>query len=472
MGASFLTRCSESVSRLLRAFYRCAQLETNAAIAPDLPTNAGFFELDSGLLCYGRVAGAQPASDTDAIIPRVMARADRGADVPLPFDPEEVIANLRMERYHTAQKDASQNGSSMVRRAYYAIRPIMPVRVRRHLQRLSLRGWSRIRFPQWPVDRTADRLHEWCLALALKASGMEEIPFIWFWPEGASACASITHDVETGSGRDFCDRLMRINDSFAIKTAFQIVPEQRYEVRPAFLDSIRRRGFEVNIHDLNHDCRLFRSRELFLERVNKINHYGHDFSARGFRSAVLYRNLEWMSDLDFAYDMSVPNVAHLDPQRGGCCTVMPYFIGNLLEIPVTTTQDYSLFNILNDYSTRLWERQLAIINEAHGMATFIIHPDYVIERRARMTYEQLLQLLVDWRANQDLWIAQPGEINDWWRARTQMQLIKEDDGWRIIGAGCERARVAYARAEGERIAYRIEKRSSGARHVDAIASIL
>ncbi len=61
--------------------------------------------------------------------------------------------------------------------------------------------------------------------------------------------------------------------------------------------------------------------------------------------------------------MSVPNVAHLDPQRGGCCTVMPYFIGDILEIPVTTIQDYTLFNILNDFSTRIWKEQTAIIRE-------------------------------------------------------------------------------------------------------------
>ena len=80
--------------------------------------------------------------------------------------------------------------------------------------------------------------------------------------------------------------------------------------------------------------------------------------AKGFRAGVLYRKQLWYDALDFEYDMSVPNVAHLDPQRGGCCTVMPYFLGNLLELPVTTTQDYCLFNILNDYSINLWERQI------------------------------------------------------------------------------------------------------------------
>ena len=53
--------------------------------------------------------------------------------------------------------------------------------------------------------------------------------------------------------------------------------------------------------------------------------------------------------------MSVPNVAHLEPQRGGCCTVMPYFVGDVLELPLTTIQDYSLFHILGDYSTTLWK---------------------------------------------------------------------------------------------------------------------
>ena len=246
---------------------------------------------------------------------------------------------------------------------------------------------------------------------------------MWFWPEGYSSCASITHDVETSAGRDFCAQLMDLNDSHGIKTSFQVVPEERYEVPPAFLDSIRKRGFEVNIHDLNHDGDLFRTREQFLERVSKINRYGKEFAARGFRSAVLYRRLEWMNELDFAYDMSVPNVAHLDPQRGGCCTVMPYFMGDLVEIPVTTTQDYSLFHILCEYSTRLWEEQLATITQAHGMATFIVHPDYVIEHRARQTYEQLLRYLADLRTNHNLWIARPGEISDWWRARAQMQLV-------------------------------------------------
>ena len=96
---------------------------------------------------------------------------------------------------------------------------------------------------------------------------------------------------------------------------------------------------------------------------------------------MLYRNTDWFGDLNFAYDMSVPNVGHLDPQPGGCCTVMPYFIGQMLEIPLTTIQDYSLFHILQDYSIDVWKRQIARILDGHGLASFNIHPDYIIEEK-------------------------------------------------------------------------------------------
>jgi len=112
--------------------------------------------------------------------------------------------------------------------------------------------------------------------------------------------------------------------------------------------------------------------------VDRINEYGKRYQAVGFRSGALYRNQAWFDALDFSYDMSVPSVAHLDPQRGGCCTVTPFFIRNILELPVTTIQDYTLFHILNDYSLDMWKRQLDAITQQHGLASFIVHPDYVI----------------------------------------------------------------------------------------------
>ncbi len=444
---------STAITGLLTDFYRCPELGASIKVAAELSPEAGFFSLADGTVSFGRVSGIRPSARMSGILPE--ARVERTAmAIALPFDPVEVITNLQLERY-TGGITHDQRG--MVRQLYYLLRPLMPVAVRKHLQRFSLRGWDRIPFPQWPVDRSVERIYEWLLAAEMKNQGLNEIPFIWFWPGGHSACVCMTHDVETRVGRDFCTHLMDINDAYGIKSSFQVVPEDRYDVREEFLESIRQRGFEVNVHDLNHDGRLFsETREQFVERAQKINCYGKQFGARGFRSAALYRKQAWMSELDFEYDMSVPSVAHLDPQRGGCCTVMPFFMGDMVEIPVTTIQDYSLFHILGDYSTRMWEQQVAGISDSHGLASFIVHPDYIIESRARRTYEALLAYLAEKRIADNLWAALPGEINDWWRARSSMRLVKSVDGWTVTGNGSERARVAYAELHEGAVSYRVE----------------
>src|SRR5205807_458954 len=106
-----------------------------------------------------------------------------------------------------------------------------------------------------------------------KAQGIDRLPFIWFWPEGASTCIVMTHDVEAQRGYDYCSRLMDVDDTHRIKASFQVVPEGRYKVKERLLNEIRSRQFEVNVQDLNHDGHLFAERQEFIRRVHKINQY-------------------------------------------------------------------------------------------------------------------------------------------------------------------------------------------------------
>ncbi|HXX44145.1 MAG TPA: hypothetical protein VEJ38_05410 [Candidatus Acidoferrales bacterium] len=304
-----------------------------------------------------------------------------------------------------------------------------------------------------------DSLHEQLMLLSLKSSGAKRIPFIWFWPDGYPSCAIMTHDVETEAGRDFCTALMDCNDRFGIKASFQIIPEDRYVVSQEFLNSIRERGFEVAVHDLNHDGHLYRNKKEFLERAAKINSYAKEYGAEGFRAGVLYRKQLWFDALEFSYDMSVPNVAHLDPQRGGCCTVKPYFLGRILELPVTTTQDYTLFNILGDYSIDLWKQQIELIMKRHGLISFIVHPDYIVKSEARTIYEALLGYLACLRDETGLWITTPSEVNRWWRQRAEMTLVENGNGWRIEGPGKEQALLAYASEENGHLIYTLQATS-------------
>jgi hypothetical protein len=327
------------------------------------------------------------------------------------------------------------------------------------MQQLYLKDWPKIPFPTWPVDATVDKLFQRLLWLVLEATGQERIPFIWFWPEGATSCAILTHDVETERGRACCGAIMDLDDSFGIRASFQLTPERRYRVTEADLEAIRKRGFEVAVQDLNHDGHLFKSRKHFVACAAKINEYGRAWGAHGFRAAVLYRRQEWFRELQFEYDMSVPCVAHLEPQRGGCCTVMPFFIGDLLELPVTTVQDYSLFHIFNDYSLDLWKRQCGLIMEQHGLMSFIIHPDYVSAEREQAVVRSLLAYLTELRSEQNVWLAMPGEVNRWWRQRAGMSIVEDANGIRIEGEGKERARIAYASRDSGRLAYNFERQA-------------
>jgi len=155
--------------------------------------------------------------------------------------------------------------------------------------------------------------------------------------------------------------------------------------------------------------------------------------------------------------MSVPSVAHLDPQRGGCCSLMPFFIGNLLELPLTTIQDYSLFHILNDYSVDLWRQQIDAITEKHGLVSFIVHPDYIIEKRARAIYQALLDHLARMREERKTWIALPREVDRWWRERRELRVVSDGGSWRVEGKGKERARLAFAVLAGDKVAFTIEQ---------------
>ena len=443
-------------------YYRCPESFTNFTLTRELSADSGFFLFGEDVLCYGSSSFGYRAGEVRPNLYDTAGDVAIDGALQLPFDPTEITENLRCERY--LRNSHGGGGSSpfgrAVRHAYYSLRPAMPVAFRKHLQRLRLRDWDKLPFPRWPVDRTVDDILERLFVLALKAHAVEQIPFIWFWPEGAPSCAILTHDVETLAGRNFCSRLMDLDDSVGIKSSFQIVPEKRYPVPTSFLDGIRERGFEINVHDVNHDGSLFASREVFFRHAARINRYGREFAAAGFRSGGLYRNPEWLGALDFSYDMSFPNVAHLDPQGGGCCTVLPFFIGNIVELPLTATQDYSLFHILNDYSIDLWTRQIALITEKHGLVSFIVHPDYVMEKRARETYQRLLDYLVQLRADGRLWIALPGQVDQWWRERSQMTVVRDGSRWRIEGKGNERARLAFGTLVGDKLTYTIEEQAS------------
>jgi len=451
------------VIHTLTDYYRVPESLVGRFSTPHLSGPNGFFSLGPQTTCYGQCQSGvstkpRDVASCDASSATFVARSE----IRFPFDAAQVIENLRSERYERELVPPRERAVNQewVRKCYYFVRELLPVSFRRHLQRAYFSDWKSRVFPAWPVDFTVDTLHEKFLRLSMESMGIERMPFIWFWPYGAPNCLIMTHDVETSKGRDFTPQLMDLDDSYGIKASFQVIPEKRYEVPDEYVREIRSRGFEFNVHDLNHDGHLYREREEFVRRAARINGYVHRYNARGFRAGAMYRNQDWYDAFEFSYDMSVPNVAHLEPLRGGCCTVMPYFVGKIVELPLTAAQDYSLFHILNDYSTDLWKQQLALIRGRNGLMSFIAHPDYLIEPRARAVYEALLNHLREMITREAIWAALPGDVDRWWRARSEMKLVAQGSEWEIVGPEKEKARLAYAVLDGNRLIYELAGASS------------
>jgi hypothetical protein len=453
------------VNRFLFDYYRIPEdlLEGATLTGNATGSETGFFQFGKGNTCFGHcqsgVAGSVADSSSFDASKHVHSH---GTAIQLPFDFDEVVENLRLERYRLKNPEHLERfaSSEPIRKFYYFIRSTLPFTIRRQLQRIYFQDWEQLPFPAWPVDTTVDRLHEEILRLTMEAAGVKKLPFIWFWPNGAPNCLIMTHDVETSTGRDFTFKLMDQDDSYGFKASYQVIPERRYKVSDEYVSSIRGRGCEFNIHDLNHDGHLYSERGEFARRAVEINSYVRQYGSRGFRAAAMYRRQDWYDVFEFSYDMSVPNVAHLEPLRGGCCTVMPYFVGKILEIPLTTAQDYSLFHILNDYSIELWKRQVALIRERNGVISFLTHPDYLIESRGRKVYESLLNYLRQMIADERIWATLPGDVDSWWRARSQMKLLPRGHSWEIVGSQKERARLAYAVLDGGRIVYQLAEVST------------
>lgn len=393
----------------------------------------------------------EPSSS--AVCPGVSSNDCASDGSSLSTDLSYVIDNLRLERY-----SRSRNRHRIARTIYYLFRPILAVSTRNSIHRAVFRNRCK-EFPTWPLDCSVETILDSWMRSAIHASGLSKIPFIWFWPDGYGAALMMTHDIEEEAGAAQCRALIDVDDSFSVPASFQVIPEGRYGGVEELIAQIRDRGCEVNLHDLDHDGRLYQDLRQFEERANKINVYAQRYGTKGFRAGSMHRNQDWFHLLNIEYDMSVPNVAHLEPQAGGCCTVRPYFVGDVLELPLTTVQDHGLFYILKAQSIDLWKQQIELICSHHGLISFIVHPDYLVNGSERRMYFELLQHISNLRVERPIWVALPNDVNTWWRRRAQMQLVKTPAGWEVKGEGSERARIAYAQLDDGRLSYRIGKQA-------------
>ncbi len=236
--------------------------------------------------------------------------------------------------------------------------------------------------------------------------------------------------------KEFTEGGERREEELGFRSAFNFVTH-KYRVDAGLIKDLWRRGFEIGVHGYSHDGRLFTSFKLFRERIKKVKEKAYVWGACGFRSPATHRNWEWMKEMDFLYDSSYSNVAHFEPQKGGVCTVFPYFIGRMVELPITLPQDIVVFGLFGMKDCKLWMEVSKQILRYRGMILIVTHPDAKKGYTGYKDYVSIYRDFLLWLKEQtNLWYALPREVALWWNKRRLSCVDKNKIKGPARGVGC------------------------------------
>jgi len=263
----------------------------------------------------------------------------------------------------------SDSSVARIMRFYYSVKPFMPRGLRWMLRRRRASMIRERTHSVWPI---------------LEAAGAK--PSGWRgWPDGKSFAFVLTHDVEGKEGVAKVRQLAELEIKYGFRSSFNFIPEGEYSVPADLRNWLTEKGFEIGVHDLHHNGKLYDSRERFISKAKRINTYLKEWNAGGFRSGFMLRELDWLHQLNIDYDCSTFDTDPFEPQPDGCHTIFPYWIASpngsardgYAELPYTLPQDSTLFILLEEPDASIWEKKADWIIERGGMVLVNVHPDYI-----------------------------------------------------------------------------------------------
>jgi len=202
------------------------------------------------------------------------------------------------------------------------------------------------------------------------------------WPGQKKFALVLVHDIESEKGQKKCWDIINMEQRLGFRSCFYFVPE-RYKVSNKLRQYLTANGFEIGVHGLHHDGRLYESWKVFTKRAGRINHYLREWNSVGFRSPANHHNLNWIHELNIKYDCSTFDTDPFEPQPDGIGSIFPVWVqGNSIkngyvELPYTLPQDFTLFVLLKEENIDIWKQKLDWIVEKGGMALLTTHPDYM-----------------------------------------------------------------------------------------------
>jgi hypothetical protein len=326
-----------------------------------------------------------------------------------------------------------------VLKAFYGVKRAVPRRLQVKARRALARRQRSRTFPAWPFEDVLLRRRAVALEAALHARGTERLPVVAPWPDGHRFAYVFTHDVEGVAGLRRIHELLEVERRHGVVSSFNFCGAW-YPVSDHDLQLVRDAGCEVGLHGMEHDHSLFASRRNFDHGLPRIRAQMEHWQAVGYRSPALHRWGPWMRELPATYDSSFPHSDPFQPQPGGCCAIHPFLFGDVVELPVTLDQDFTLFELLQQRDIRLWTDKSRWLIRHHGLVNVIVHPDYLTPERLGR-YEELIAFLGDQPGG---WHALPRDVAAWWRRRSRVRLDEVDGRPELPASAPSEAVVAWA----------------------------
>ncbi len=140
------------------------------------------------------------------------------------------------------------------------------------------------------------------------------------WP-GKRFAFVLTHDVEGTRGLDRVESLMKLESELGFRSSFNFVPEGEYRLSAELRQTVADAGFEIGIHGLEHDGKLYNSKARFAGKAVRIREYLREWKSIGFRSPLMQHKLEWLHLLGVEYDESTFDTDPFEPQPDAAGTI-------------------------------------------------------------------------------------------------------------------------------------------------------
>ena len=342
---------------------------------------------------------------------------DAGA-VRVPFDFDEAYRSYVTEGWRTHRSLRALSPTQL--RMYYRLKRVIPRGWLLSARRVFMRRTGLPDFPAWPLDESVGRLMHFYALCLLQAEGSSHAPFRWFWPRSYRAALILTHDVESAAGLRLAIDIADLEEERGLRSSFNVVGAE-YPIDMGIVRELESRGFEIGLHGLRHDRSLFSSRDEFERQLPGLRSAAENLGAVGFRSPSTHRVVEWLRELPASYDCTMFHSDPYEPQPGGCCTLWPFRLGPIVELPYTLPQDHTLFTLLGERNAQTWLTLADAIEARHGLIQCLSHPDpgYLGDLDKRLLYVEFLDALAE---RPHLWRALPRDVASWWRLRETADL--------------------------------------------------